>query len=1236
MLLRLRVICIVCLLLIGVALPVHAEDWPMWRYDSGRTAASPEELPENLSLLWVRQYTPREPVWDDPLNQDLMGYDDVFEPVILGDMLYIGFNDSDKVAALDAATGEERWSVYLDGPVRLPVAGWKDTLFVTSDDGFLYALNRHTGEERWRFQAAPRGARVLGNKRLISTWPVRGGAVVAGDTVYFAAGIWPFMGTFIYALDAATGEVRWLNDGNGPQWLIQPHGAPSFSGVAPQGALVVDGDYLLVPGGRSVPACFDRATGQFLHYTHAQNNKTGGAFVAARDGVFFNHYREEIVSFYQTVDGKSLAKQLGRYPVMAADRYYFSGPVVQAVDAAQLRTDGGAPPVWEAEIDASGDLILAGRRLYAAGGNRISAMDIGQESVEPVWTKRVQGTVRRLAAANGRLFAVTEEGAVIAFGAETDSPHQYPAPVTASDAPLSSYDQAEGWLAETGVDQGYALWYEPSDLEFVEALLSLSELHIVVIASTPERVLELRKHYEAVGFLGSRVAVLPGEAGAFSTPPYCASVTVVESFPETNLSPLLRGLYESVRPYGGIMLFPALSEEKTKALEEAAQAADLPGLSIERKADRLILKREGSLPGSAPWTHVLGDIAQTGKSNDDRVKLPLGLLWFGGNSNLDVLPRHGHGPPEQVIGGRLFIEGMQSMSARDVYTGRVLWKKELLDLGNFGVYFDDTYRDAPTNTRYNQVHIPGANARGSNFVATDQALYVIEDTTLRALDPATGADLRQYQFPPLNPGERRLRYPEWGFLGVYQDVILGGAEFVPYSDLLASPKAERKPWEEFDVSASKRLAAFDRESGEIRWEHPSRLGFLHNAIAAGHGMVYCLDKLPPHVEGFLNRRGLLPEATNRLLAVDVATGQIAWSTEENVFGSFLCYSEELDILVQAMRASRDSLDGEDGRRMIAYRGATGEVLWESDTPYETFPLLHGTTMVTQGMLFDLLTGKPLDREDPITGARVPWEWDRQYGCNYPIAGEHLLTFRSGAAGFCDLAGNGGTGNFGGFKSSCTSNLIIADGVLNAPDYTRTCSCAYPNQTSLALVHDPSVEFWTYNNLKLGDAPVQRLGLNLGAPGDRQADDGTLWIEYPVDGGPSPEIPVTLLPETPVLFRHHSARARGEGLAWVAASGMTGVEELRVRLRPEGAGAHPYTVRLYFCEWENPGIGGRVFDVQLQGATVLERFDILQAAEPKVPVVREFSGIAVDGELAVEFTPHTEAGPLLCGLEVVAE
>ena len=109
----------------------------MWRYDAGRTAASPESLPPRLHLQWVRSFTAREPVWEDPLNRDLMPYDRVLEPILLGGRVIIGFNDSDKVMAFDGDTGRALWTVYTDGPVRLPPVGWRDKVYFASDDGCL-------------------------------------------------------------------------------------------------------------------------------------------------------------------------------------------------------------------------------------------------------------------------------------------------------------------------------------------------------------------------------------------------------------------------------------------------------------------------------------------------------------------------------------------------------------------------------------------------------------------------------------------------------------------------------------------------------------------------------------------------------------------------------------------------------------------------------------------------------------------------------------------------------------------------------------------------------------------------------------------------------------------------------------------------------------------------------------------------------------------------------------------
>jgi hypothetical protein len=331
--------------------------------------------------------------------------------------------------------------------------------------------------------------------------------------------------------------------------------------------------------------------------------------------------------------------------------------------------------------------------------------------------------------------------------------------------------------------------------------------------------------------------------------------------------------------------------------------------------------------------------------------------------------------------------------------------------------------------------------------------------------------------------------------------------------------------------------------------------------------------------------------------------------------------------------------------MRAYRGGDGRVLWFNEK-YVGPAMLHGDTVIhgsdtsqMKGMACDLKTGVPRTRLDPLTGQTIEWTWCRNYGCNTPSASEHLLLFRSGAAGYFDLANDGGTGNFGGFRSSCTNNLIVTGGVLVAPDYTRTCTCSYQNQTSVALVPTPDAEMWTFYGPREVKGPVRRAGVLLGAPGNRKASDGTLWLEHPAAGGPSPHLAVRTLPEKPDYFRHHSSQIDGPVPGWQVASGARGLRSLSVTLGPADR-ERTYTVRLYFAEPDRLPAGRRLFNVALQGREVLTEFDVShEAGGPARGVVREFRGVKVRGDLRVTLTPATSAPqsvPLLCAVEVVAE
>ena len=157
-------------------------------------------------------------------------------------------------------------------------------------------------------------------------------------------------------------------------------------------------------------------------------------------------------------------------------------------------------------------------------------------------------------------------------------------------------------------------------------------------------------------------------------------------------------------------------------------------------------------------------------------------------------------------------------------------------------------------------------------------------------------------------------------------------------------------------------------------------------------------------------------------------------------------------------------------------------------------ILHGDRILADRQSCELLTGKADPTRRSPHGSTSRLDLETQLRLQHAAGLAALAAVPFGAAGYCDLSNDGGTGNFGGFRSSCTNNLIAAGGVLSVPDYTRTCTCDYQNQSSLALVHMPEVEVWTEFPLT-DDKDVRHLALNLGAPGFRRADDGTLWLNY---------------------------------------------------------------------------------------------------------------------------------------------
>jgi hypothetical protein len=270
--------------------------------------------------------------------------------------------------------------------------------------------------------------------------------------------------------------------------------------------------------------------------------------------------------------------------------------------------------------------------------------------------------------------------------------------------------------------------------------------------------------------------------------------------------------------------------------------------------------------------------------------------------------------------------------------------------------------------------------------------------------------------------------------------------------------------------------------------------------------------------------------------------------------------------------------------------------------------------------------------NPLTGLVEPRCYVKSYGCDGGVDYGHLITMRSATPAFYDKRIESGTINIAGPRSGCTNSVIPANGVLNMPYFYEGCTCSYPLPAGAALISMPQTfEQWTAWGQSTA-RPIVRIGINLGAPGDRMTHGGTLFLDYPSVGGPSPMVKVTTQPATPDYFYHHSLFIQaGKGLPWVCASGVQGIKSLRLTELKSGT----FTVRFYFVEPQHTVAGARVFDVALQGKPVLSNFDIFVAAQGRMKcLVKEFTDVQLDGECTLSFTAH-KGRSLLSGIELVS-
>ncbi|MFC1714541.1 PQQ-binding-like beta-propeller repeat protein [Candidatus Poribacteria bacterium] len=1059
---------------------VAGEDWPTWRYDASRSAASPEELPRDLYLRWVRKLPPAQAAWP---HVGRLHFDASYELVAMGKKLFLGSPNDGSIEAFDTDTGEEVWKFYTEGPVRFAPVAWKNRVYVGSDDGYLYCLEATNGSLLWKFRGASEDRpdqRHLGNNRLISFWPVRGGPVLKDGLIYLVAGIWPTLGIFISALDAETGELVWMNEKLDYIENVRiDHNMLQDSGLSPQGYLVAVSDKLLVPNGRSMPAGLDAKTGELIYY--CQGYRHGDCRVTANeeyafvgdDGVVSMEDLREVGSKWakagsEAPEGFVIRKRdlfegpfwkykmfpgcNARSVLEAGICYGMENGVFYAYDLSQARateyereSDGviqrplrwDAPELWNFHTGyseaKSRALIKAGGRLYGHAGEVLFALEVSEGSgdQEMVWEKELDGTPSSMIAADNKLFVVTEEGGIYCFGSEPSEVRLYGSETKESQKSNDEWTRkAADILRYTGVTDGYCLILGLGTGRLLEEMLKQSDVKVIGVDADPAKVNRLRTELAASGVYGTRVELFIGSPSDFPFSPYIAELVISETYSGERFLNTFSSeqMFDILHPYGGLLCIE-MSADLQSAFEQWAGAEKLAKARTKRVGEFALLVRPGALPGSAVWTHEASDAARSYYSEDELVKPPLGILWYGDGEDYGFYKIHdyGLGVKPQVVGGKVFalqqFSGM--LYAYDAYTGRFVWKKQVhRALQQYPFIEDGSFDWKWVST----------NKCVARYASMHDGIYVVYEDRCIVYDPETGRELNTFQYYRANEGSQ---IPIARDIRVSRDTVIIAASFTD------DRRIEDGLWD------STMLVALDRKEGKVLWTKKAEERFNCKAFAASDDTVFCIDSISPlEVEKWMRRGKDLEAVSSTIMALDARTGEAKWTrvieSIHTTYGSgqWLPLREKDDWLAYS-REQRLLIAGKQGKG-YAFDAKTGRTVWAAKDIGSQPISLGGEDFINQsGRIFGITSGE-INNDESLF---------HRGGCNYAVAGRYLAFLRDETACYVDLH-NREKHYLRVIRSGCSASLIAADGLLNVPNFSAGCMCNYPIQTSFAMVYMP--------------------------------------------------------------------------------------------------------------------------------------------------------------------------------------
>lgn len=1052
------------------AFSAEAADWPQFRYNAGRTAASPDGLPADLELSWRRALPSPCPAFPGELR---LAYDVSYEPVVADGTMFVPSMVNDSVTAFDTDTGDELWRFFAEGPVRFAPVAHHGSVYFVSDDGYLYCLRAHDGSLRWKFRGVPDkhcDRKVLGHGRLISMFPARGGPVLADGVVYFAAGLWPTEGVFVHAIDAESGEAVWSNtEGSLIPQSNWDHGIGGTSGLTPQGYLAIVDGKLVVPCGAQLPAFLDLKTGKLEDYTMGWGGRNGlpkGCWFVAGAGRYLSHggdlydiSRPSSERFPDTKQGKDDWKSW----------LYPGGWTRLEIEPATRRElDEFTQPVMTQDVIYTGGQNVVARDLSEVTLREIAADEVPPHRAQDQHPDTLGGNFRKLWELPSKLRLHIKAGNRLYLAG----------PLSPPDGSAVQGRLAEQTTARTGnAAPGRGV---------VEAVDTTGNKPKIVwraeIDGTPHRMLAADDKLFLVTVEGSILAFAEPQPGE----PKTHRLPIDEPPPADSWTDMADAILDATSVADGYAL--VLGIEEGRLVEELLRQSELHVIAVDdNPAEVAALRRRLHRAGwygtrasalvADPMTCrlppymanlVTTETPQRFEEADERalaaavfhVLRPYGGVACAWGSLADRARIEAIATAESFPGAQTRQVGRFVLLGRSgALPGAAAWSHAQANAACTGAS-EEEFARPPLSILWFDAARRWHKYPGQNQVrVAGGRLILLEEGVLAATDVYTGRRLWEIEVPigakPLadrvaREAVRYRKHRQWG----PKPSLASSTELVAVDDAIyltqgtsclvfdpgtgtpagkiELPEGLSEPWSNVRIEGNQLLGSsgphilcMDRRSGELLWRAEASRSTL--SIAVGNDKVFCAELPNP-------RHGDDATADGNLFALCRATGKRLW---QRPGGARLRYSPKLDIVVTPA---------------ALFRGADGEPISQpSDSPEARFAveghglpkmgipafiagkrLLAGSQQAL--LVFDLPSGQP-------AGDVLRWVCR---GCTGTRASMHLLTTRyRGNSAWIDLETRAITPLLG-VRPGCSTNnnLYPANGVLNVPNVTAGCTCNY--------------------------------------------------------------------------------------------------------------------------------------------------------------------------------------------------